>query len=203
MRIDRQCIVSFTNQLNILKMKALFIVIIFIVAAAASIYSFYGGFRKIQVQVSKAGGEPVVYEKVSGDYKKTAAVMDKIYYALLNEEKVETYKGFGIYYDDPKKVAKENLRSEAGCILEQKDYARMEALNKKYQLKTLPEGQFITACFPYKGKFSIIFSIAKVYPSLNKFAKANGYDENTPVMEIYDVPSGKILYRKELVQKQG
>ena len=38
----------------------------------------------------------------------------------------------------------------------------------------------------------------KVYPALNKYAIQNGYNEEGLVMEIYDIPNNKILYRKEL-----
>jgi len=40
----------------------------------------------------------------------------------------------------------------------------------------------------------------KVYPSLMKFAKENGYSEVGPIMEIYDMPDNKIIYRKEAVK---
>ena len=38
----------------------------------------------------------------------------------------------------------------------------------------------------------------KVYPALNKFAKQNGFNEESAVMETYNIPNNKILYRKEL-----
>jgi len=41
----------------------------------------------------------------------------------------------------------------------------------------------------------------KVYPALNKFAKQNGFNEESAVMEIYDVPNKKILYRKEIIKQ--
>ncbi|MGM0532783.1 MAG: GyrI-like domain-containing protein [Bacteroidota bacterium] len=184
-------------------MKILLILIIVIVFVVVGIYAYFGGFKKISVQIQEEGGETLVYEELKGDYKNTGAVMDKIYYSLLNDENIETYKGFGMYYDDPKKVVKEKLRSEAGCILENIDRDNFRELKEKYQLKTFPQKQYITAQFPYKGKMSVMFSILKVYPALNKYAEANGYDVNTPVMEIYDVPNGKIHYRKAMVSKQN
>ena len=125
--------------------------------------------------------------------------MDKIYNSLLNEDKIETFKGFGVYYDNPQKVEKSELRSEAGCILEKTDIDKLPNLEKKYTVRTFPEKEYIITEFPYKGKISIFFSIMKVYPALNKFAKQNGYNEESSVMEIYDIPNKKILYRKELI----
>jgi hypothetical protein len=46
---------------------------------------------------------------------------------------------------------------------------------------------------------SIIMSVLKIYPDLIKYVKNNGYSENGPIMEIYDIPNNKILYRKEAI----
>jgi effector-binding domain-containing protein len=46
---------------------------------------------------------------------------------------------------------------------------------------------------------SIMISVIKVYPALMKYVKDNGYSEIGPIMEIYDMPNNKILYRKEAI----
>jgi len=33
-----------------------------------------------------------------------------------------------------------------------------------------------------------------------KYVKDNGFSESGPIMEIYDMPNGKILYRKEAIK---
>ena len=40
----------------------------------------------------------------------------------------------------------------------------------------------------------------QAYPALNKFAKQNGYNENSSVMEMYDAPNKYIFYRKEIIK---
>jgi hypothetical protein len=65
----------------------------------------------------------------------------------------------------------------------------------------LPEQRNIISEFPYKGKLSVLFSIMKVYPALSKFAIMNGFDEESAIIEIYDIPNKKIFYRKEIVEK--
>jgi hypothetical protein len=179
--------------------KIILIVLAILIIALVAFYAYYGGFKKMNISVAKAGGEVLIYEKIQGDYKQSGVIMDKIYYALLNEDKIETIKGFGIYYDNPKKVKKSKLRSEAGYILEKKDLDKFPILENKYTIRPLLEKEYIITEFPYKGKTSTLLGIMKVYPALNKFAKLNGYKEDSPVMEIYDVPNNKILYRKELI----
>ncbi len=182
-------------------MRIFLIIVAIVVIALLLFYYFYGGFKKVEVKTSQVGGETLVYEKLKGDYRQSGDVMDKIYKSLLEEDKIETFKGFGIYYDNPKIVEKEKLRSEAGCIIEEKDLVKLSETNDKYNIKVFPTKEYITAEFPYKGKLSVVFSILKVYPALGKYAVENRYDENTSVMEIYDVPNKKIYYRKELVRK--
>ena len=182
-------------------MKIILIVLAILIIALIAFYAYYGGFKKIHISISESGGEILIYEKIQGDYKQSGVIMDKIYNSLLNEDKIETFKGFGIYYDNPQKVEKSKLRSEAGCILEKKDIDKLPGLEKKYTTRTFSKKKYIITEFPYKGKVSIFFSIMKVYPALNKFAEQNGFNEESAVMEMYDVSNNKILYRKELIKE--
>ena len=177
-------------------MKVVLIVLALLVVLLIAVFAYYGGFTKVSFRIENQGGETVVYENFTGDYSQTAKVGDKVYYALLNDEKIETTKGIGIYYDNPKKVEKEKLRAESGCIVENVDSATIARLAEKYKVKTLPQSDFVVAEFPFKGKLSVLFGIMKVYPALDKFNKAHGYAES-PITEIYDVPNKKIIYRKD------
>ena len=181
-------------------MKIILIVIAILVVLIIVMYAYYGGFSKISFRMDNQGGETIVFESVTGDYSQTPKVSDKIYYALLNEEKIETTKGIGIYFDNPQKVAKDKLRSEIGCIIENADSVTLARLTEKYQVKTLPQSNFVVAEFPFKGKLSVMFGIMKVYPALDKFCKEHGYNES-PITEIYDVPNKKIIYRKETTKE--
>jgi len=178
----------------------LYVILAFIVLSVI-VYAYYGGFKKVNFQSSLQGGETLVYEELTGDYKQSAAVMDKIYNSLLNDEKIETFKGFGIYYDNPQEVEKNKLRSAVGCILEETDSIKLNELKKKYKIKTCPTDTYITTEFPFKGKMSVMIGILKVYPAMNKYIKENGLSEKGAVMEIYDTPNEKILYRKEIARK--
>ncbi|HCO68693.1 MAG TPA: hypothetical protein DIT04_13175 [Dysgonomonas sp.] len=174
-------------------------VLIILFAALAGFYAYYGGFDEIPVRVEKQGGETIVFEKVTGDYSQTPLYTDKIYNSLLNEDNLETTRGFGIFYDNPKDVETEKLRSEAGCIIDvELDSLQQARLTEKYNLKTLPESNYIIAEFPYKGSVSIMVGIFKVYPILEKYAEQNGLTAAGPVTEIYDVPGMKIVYRQEI-----
>ncbi len=179
--------------------KVISIVLIIIIIIFILIGAQYGAFKTVDVSIDRLGGEILVYEEVKGPYNQTGLIIDKIQKKLADEDKINTTQGFGIYYDNPQQVEKSELRSEVGCILEITDIDKLPSLEKKYNIKTFPEKEYITAEFPYKGKTSIFISIMKVYPALNKFAQQKGLNEEGAVMEIYDIPNNKILYRKELL----
>ena len=82
--------------MNALKIVLAIIAVLIILIVIA--YAYYGGFKTISFRIEEQGGETIVYEEMIGDYSQTPKVQDKIYDALLNDEKIETTKGFGIYY---------------------------------------------------------------------------------------------------------
>ncbi len=182
-------------------MKIALIILGLVVAIVTALFIYYGGLRRVDFSIAKQGGETLVYVEQVGDYSKSAGPIDKMYYSLLNEEGIETFRGFGIYYDNPQKVEKSRLRSEVGNILEDPDPAILKKLEGKYNIKTLPEKEYIVTEFPYRGKLSVIIGIMKVYPAMNRFVKENGFDEDGWVMEIYDMPGKKIVYRKVTVKR--
>jgi effector-binding domain-containing protein len=179
-------------------MKITLIVLVIVVVLLVIVWAFFGGFRKIKIAVAEQGGETVVYESITGDYRQSGAVMDKVYSSLLNKYEIETYKGFGQYYDNPKLVDKNKLRSEAGCIIEPKDVQKLAQIDIPFRVKTIPVKKYMITEFPYKGKLSVMVGIFKVYPALEKFTMQNNHSIDGSIIEIYDVPGKKIMYRKEI-----
>ncbi|MDI6756556.1 MAG: hypothetical protein QME32_00870 [Endomicrobiia bacterium] len=149
-----------------------------------------GFFTGVRVEEKEVGHFILVYKKGEGAYKNSASVMTAVYDKLVME-KIETDKGFGYYYDDPRKVPAENLRWIAGYIV---DNEKAAARAKKYfQVKKFPATRALTAEFPLKGKLSILAGIIKVYPAMKRHAVKKGFPM-APVMEIYDGKSKKITY---------
>jgi effector-binding domain-containing protein len=181
-------------------LKIILYVIVSLVIITAMIYANYKGFSNVSVQIKEEGGEHLVYREVKGPYSETRVVLSKIMYDLKSQFKIEPNKSFGIYFDDPQKVDKNKLRSEVGCILENVDTLHVFWLKSNFKTKVLPKKNYITAEFPFKGKMSIMIGIMKVYPALKEYVKANGYSEEGPIMEIYDMPNNKILYLKEAIK---
>ncbi|QZY53781.1 GyrI-like domain-containing protein [Crassaminicella profunda] len=175
-------------------LKIALVVIFLIIVAIVLFLNYLGLFSKIVIEEKEMGPYVLVYEDHKGDYKGTRKIQDNIYNILLNEYGIETFKGFGVYYDDPKKVSKEELRSIAGCILEEADYNNIEKLKENnLKVKETSKQQCIVVEFPFKNAFSVFIGIMKVYPEINKFVEKNGLKQKE-IMEVYDVLAKKIIY---------
>ena len=182
-------------------LKVFFAVILSLVIIFVVGYAYFGGFSKIDFQISQQGGEKLVFKDVVGNYEQCGDVINKLMYSLQKNDNIITIRSFGIYYDDPLKVNVNKLRSQVGCILENSDTSKMFWLKDKYNIKTFPEKKYITSTFPYKGHISIMISLLRVKPALNKYLKDNDYGTNAAVMEIYDLPQQMINYRVEITPK--
>jgi hypothetical protein len=169
-----------------------------LVVTTASFLTYFGFFDSVEMYIAEIWWEYLVYENMNWDYYNASYVASKIYYSLLNDEKIETYKGFWIFYDNPKNTKKENLKAEVGVILEQKDLDKIQDLEKKYAIKQLPIKQYIVAEFPIRWSLSYILGTIKIYPKLEQFILERWYDINAPIMEIYNISNWSIIYRKEI-----
>ena len=178
-------------------LKIILIVCISVIAVCTGIYAYFGGFKNIEFETLEQGGEILAYEEVIGDYSQTAEVTNRVYNYLLDEHDIETFKGFGIFYDNPETTDRDRMRSESGCIIQNADSSKLADISGKVKIKRAAKGNYIVTEFPYKGAMSIMVGIMKVYPAMAKYAIENGIKDENPIMEIYDVPSKKIIYRRQ------
>ena len=174
-------------------MKATLSVLVLIIIVALLTLTYYGLFAKVSIVEQEVGDFWLLYEKHVGNYKEVGLVIDSIYSKLLGEDGITPSRSFGLYYDDPKKVEKKNLRSIAGCILDKQDEDKIDYLKKNYRIKKFPASKSVIVVFPYKGIPSIFLSVVKVYPKLSEYLAHKKYPP-VPVMEIYDRPNEKIVY---------
>jgi len=175
-------------------MKIALIALLVILIGVAGIFAYYGAFAKIEVKTQTIEDTYFVYGVHIGEYSKVKEPMDKLYNKLLNEEKLQTTKGLGIYYDNPQNVESSKLRTVYGCVVDTKDIGRIETLKTKgYKVGLIKKSKVVTAEFPFNGQLSIIMGIFRVYPELDKYQKANTIP-GKPIIELYDMPNKKITY---------
>lgn len=177
--------------------KIIISLFVFLIVCIVGLASYLGIFKTIIFQETEVGPFKLVYEEYVGDYKNTPIIQDRIYKSLLDEFKIETTKGFGIYYNDPATTHKDKLFSEIGCILEEKDYGKISEIEAKFKVKDYPKQKAVVTEFAFKNKLSVMIGIFKVYPALAKYITDKGISPSE-IMEIYDVPNKKIVYIKRM-----
>jgi len=156
-------------------------------------YLFYlGAFSDITLTEKETGPYRLAYSVHYGAYSGIGRVMDSVY-SSLEAAGIKTTKGFGIYYDDPKSTPEKQLRSIGGCIIESGDISKLAKLGKSITTGVLPRTKGITAEIPFKGMPSVFVGLMRVYPAIADHIKSKGY-KGGPIMEIYDMPAGKIIY---------
>lgn len=175
-------------------MKIFLIVLALVLALIIGGMAYFGAFAKVAVTEKTMPAMTIVYAKHTGDYGKIKPVMDSVYFSLLKKEKIAASRGFGLYYDNPRDVVKEKLRSLGGCILEAQDEQKADSLRLKgYKVAVLAQTKALYAQFPFKGPLSIIVGVIKVYPAMIKYQSGNKITP-CPVMEIYNITKKKIEY---------
>jgi DNA gyrase inhibitor GyrI len=175
-------------------MKIFLIIVAVLLALVIGAMAYFGAFTKVTVTERTMPAMTIVYAKHTGDYSTIKPVMDSVYFALLKKEKIAAGRGFRLYYDNPRDVVKEKLRSLGGCILEAQDEQKADSLRQKgYKVAVLAQTKALYAQFSFKGPLSIIIGVFKVYPAMMKYQSGKKITP-CPVMEIYNITQKKIEY---------
>lgn len=152
---------------------------------------WYGAFRPVIVQEREMGPMTVAYHEQIGDYSQTPHTIEEVE-VMLRGRGVEPLQGFGMYFDNPRVVAREKLRSDVGAVVADSDRRRLRDPKRWLKLKALARGKCLAVEMPYRGPLSIWVGILRAYPALAKAAA--GRSGAAPyTIEIYE--RGKsILY---------
>jgi len=176
-------------------LKKILIILAVIVIAVLAYMAYSGFFASVNITEGNVGPYKFVGKEYLGDYRYSGERQDSIYKDLTSRG-LELAMGFGIYRDDPKKVAVEKLRSMVGSVLPEKYYERIPELEREgYIVQDMGETKSVIVEFPYRNSMSILASVLKVYPKLNDYFAEKGYAE-VPSLEIYT--KDKIIISMEI-----
>jgi len=166
--------------------------ILILCVVAFLLLGWSGLFAKPVAQQKMMGPYNFVYEPFVGDYRKTGKIYEKINAGLKNIG-VNSQIGLGVYYDDPRSVPRENLRSDDGVVIEDKDLAKVPEIEKLYKYKVIPQKESIVAELPVKNFLTYMVGPMRAYPVLMKYAQDNNLKMEM-AFEVYDMPGKKIYY---------
>lgn len=166
-------------------MKTLIIIVLVLVAGLAGFLIYSGALHSVKIEEREIGPYTLLYKDQRGPYQQTGKSIQEICTAL-KAYNITPDRGFGIFYDDPKTVKREDLRSEAGIILNLNDAPKIEPLKAHYKLREYPRQRSMVAEFPFRNRLSILIGVFRVYPAMVKYANEKGYPMNAS-LEIYDL----------------
>ncbi|HTY13918.1 MAG TPA: GyrI-like domain-containing protein [Candidatus Omnitrophota bacterium] len=179
-------------------LKWALIVIVVIVIALAVFLWYMGAFSAPKVTERKIGPFLLAYEEYTGPYSGIEAVMKRVDLALTAQG-IKASRGFGIYLNDPNTTSPDQLRSELGYVIEEKDQALANKLGKEIKLTKWAAKNCLVAEFPLRNNLSYMIGPMKAYPELSKAFKAKNYKMGG-CMELYDMPAGKIFFIFEIAK---
>ncbi|XP_072038777.1 testis-expressed protein 264-like [Amphiura filiformis] len=153
------------------------------------VYFMYSGlFNGIEIRTGKPPIRElhVAYKYAVGPYKNCGPLFTEVTKAAPD------LRCFGVYYDDPAKVAPEKLRYIVGAVLsEGDDKEASKELEEKlvqdeFKIAKFPEvDHMVMATFPHINSLSIMIAVQRVYPAFGDYVVQNGLCAH-PVMELYD-----------------
>ncbi len=153
-------------------------------------YIFFksGSFKKVVVSKVSAGPFIAMYQFRLGPYHESAETLFKVE-KILKKFDLLCSRSFGLYLDNPNEVDEPRLRSELGCLFDQKYKKQLEnAVTESkadLKIKFIDSKNYIVGVF--EGSPALVS--LKVYPKLKQWAKENRYKLKQEVLEIYEVKS--------------
>jgi DNA gyrase inhibitor GyrI len=177
------------------------IVVIGVIAGdVAGLYYFarrFGAFVPLKPETKALEPMWIAYNAHSGPYQLIGPVCDGVCRALNDTCGIAAELGFGMYFDNPRRVPKAQLRSLGGCILPPDKAQGLMNASQPFRIASLPGGRAAVVRFPFRGRMSIMVGAMRVYPALGRHIAETGLPEG-PVMEIYDMKAGEIRYIRPL-----
>lgn len=175
------------------KITIIWLTIILLIALGIGYCISLGVFSDVTVVEKEAGGYKLAGMVYTGSYNKAGEFIEETE-KKLKDSGITYDKGFGIYYDDPKKIPTEKCRSFVGGLIEIKDTNKITELKSKgFKIDSVMTTSSVVVEFPIVSKLSYMIAPIKVYPVISDYLQKKGYKAILS-LEIYDVPQKKILF---------
>jgi len=142
-----------------------------------------GVFKDVEIKEEVRGPYYVLYQKHTGPYFQISEVITKIE-QTVKQASLPCDLTFGEYFDNPKEVDADRLRSRGGCLSRENYSQTPEGL----ELDHLPEQRYVVARFsgsPAIGPW-------KVYPRVQAYLEERRLHAMEESIEIYDLKNDKL-----------
>ncbi|MDZ7344218.1 MAG: GyrI-like domain-containing protein [candidate division KSB1 bacterium] len=134
-----------------------------------------GLFNRVELQQATRGPYQIVYLSHTGPYHQITEKINRVG-AMLKEKNIGTLSACGIFYDDPRAVPQEQLRSKAGFLVEGEI-----SVEAPFEIDSVAQREVIVATI----KAHPAVAAFKTYPRMNEWIEQNGFEAAGPGFEIY------------------
>lgn len=150
-------------------------------------YLFYyvGALKPVVISEKNSGPFVVLYKEHVGPYHKIVPVIEAVE-KWAKENSLDCHLTFGLYLDNPGEIEEGRLRSRGGCLLSE---APQIPVPQDFQIQTIENRDYVTAVF--EGSPGI--GPMKVYPKVADYFSERRLQQESPVMEVYEVHSEQAM----------
>lgn len=149
-----------------------------------------GAFKTVNVKTGPQGGFLLVGADHKGSYQKIGSVFAKVKEAQ-QKSRMDSAMFVGVYFDDPGKIAEENLRSYAAFVVNDSATAlKIVSTNPDFHLFYIPKTNAYFAEITTKGMISNIIAAVKAYPKLGEAITADRVSPNSQGMAFEEYHNG-------------
>ncbi len=145
-----------------------------------------GSFKSVLIKKASVGPYIAVYKSRLGAYHESSKTLFEVE-KLLKDNDFLCIQSFGLYIDDPNQTEVARLRSDLGCLFDEKFRAPLEKVisekNLDLKIKYLDARNYIIGSF--EGSPALVS--LKVYPKIKAWANHERYTLKPEVLEIYEI----------------
>lgn len=163
-------------------LKYLIVLVVILALVLLGVYTYLGGFQKIEPQDGSVGPLEMIYTVHVGPYQGLDQAWTEFQKTWQEAGLVEC-DSMSVYLDSPE-VSPQKYRTLLGCRLDSLNSKQQNDLKAKFPSVQLPKMSAVTAKFPFKNRLSFMLGAMKVYPELHKSLAANGKKSDLAI-EIY------------------
>lgn len=146
--------------------KALIVIAVFLIALAGYL-AYEGMFTPATVQTTEEGPYLFMGIEHKGPYQDIMPVFKKLE-AQVKEKQIKDAAFAGVYFDDPKTVAEDQLRSLACVVVKSAEDSLLLAGIEGIKVYPIEHGKALVCERNTSNMVSMIISVMKAYPAISK-----------------------------------
>jgi effector-binding domain-containing protein len=140
-----------------------------------------GLLQPVTIKEEVRGPFHILFRSHQGAYYQISEIIMKVE-AQAKENSLDCDQTFGEFFDNPKEVDEDRLRSRAGCI----SRAPFPQIPDGDDVDQIPEQRYVVAEFSGSPAIGPI----KVYPKVQEYAEAHRLHRTEEAIEIYTAKNG-------------